>query len=739
MRRLALAWTCVVALATTAMVASAQAHAPEPEVRRLVLEGVTHVDVQDLQKSISTTASRCRSWVIQIFCWVSRSPTFEDRFYLDPEELQRDVIRIRLYYWERGWRDAEVDTAITPMGARQVKVTFKVTEGPPTTIRKLSMVYDSSLISERTRNRLTLLHANDPLDLIRLDSMRVMFQNAMWDQGYGDAVVDTTVVVDTSRHLADVSLKFTPNHRTVVGNITITGTHRVNPQTVRNAITFRTGDIFRLSDVLESQRNLYESSLFRLATIQVLPQPDSVKDVDIGVTEAPLHEVRIGPGLNSVDFLQLQAHYTAYDLFGGARRLDVDATVGNLLAGSLEGRAGFRNVTRDVGDTNVSPFLQPTYATSIDFKQPAFLRPTNSVGVGAFAHRTINPGVFIDQGYGGQATFTHEIRPRAPVSVNYRYEENRVDASDVYFCVNYGVCDTLTIGTLRSHHSLAPATLTGFVDRSDQPFSPTKGYVARFDYENAAAWTGSDYRYNRVFFDVAAYGHRSGTKNVYSAHLRFGWVRPITTGIDSGVLHPRKRFYAGGANSVRGYQENQLGPRILTIEDSTLIRGATSIGGGRCAARADAVKFCDPNSPGLSNGDFFPQPLGGTSLLEGSVEYRVPLPQGTVFRNFVGAVFVDAGVVGSASIRGLQTIGNIIRGQGAITPGIGIRYMTSVGAVRVDLGFNPNRSQQLNVVTAVPDSTGQIRIVPLALSRNWVSGRTILDHLALHFSIGEAY
>jgi hypothetical protein len=43
------------------------------------------------------------------------------------------------------------------------------------------------------------------------------------------------------------------------------------------------------------------------------------------------------------------------------------------------------------------------------------------------------------------------------------------------------------------------------------------------------------------------------------------------------------------------------------------------------------------------------------------------------------------------------------------------------------------------VVTAVPDSTGRIVIVPLALPRNWVPGRTLLDHLALHFSIGEAY
>jgi outer membrane protein assembly factor BamA len=450
----------------------------------------------------------------------------------------------------------------------------------------------------------------------------------------------------------------------------------------------------------------------------------------------------MGPGMTNIDFLQLQAHYTSYNLFGGARRLDIDGSIGNLLASSLQGRGTFRDIRGELAapDTNLSPYLQPTYTASIDFRQPAFLqRPKDAFGVGAFAHRNINPGVFIDRGVGGTATFTHQLNIRAPISLNYRHEINRVQASDVYFCVNFGVCDTLTISTLRSHASLSPLTLTGFIDRSDIPFSPTKGYVARVDLEHASAFTGSDYRYNRVFFDGAIYGHKSQTKNVYSAHLRLGWVRPVVSGTDAGVLHPRKRFYAGGANSVRGYGESQLGPRILTIDDSTLLKGAGNVGGGVCGLTPETVKFCDPNSSKLGRQDFIPQPLGGTSLLEGSVEYRVPLPLGQTFRHFVGAVFVDGAVVGSGTIRGVQTLSNIVRGTGAITPGFGIRYESPVGPIRVDFGINPNRAEDLLVVTAVRDSTGRRKIVPLATTKNYAQGKTLLDRLVLHFSIGEAY
>lgn len=713
-----------------------------PEVRKLDLKGVEHADLNDLQKSIATRPSKCRNLILILFCSTTHSPTFEDKHYLDEDELRRDVLRIRLYYWKRGFREAEVDTAVVHTGKRQVRVTFTVHENRPTLIRKIAISYDSTLISDKIRGRLTLLRANDPLDLIVLDSMRVLFQNELWDRGYGDGVVDTTVVVDEPAYLADVALKLTPNRRTTVGRITVTGNQRIDVSTIKNSITFRPGDLYRQSSILESQRNLYESNLFRLAAIDVPLQFDSVKNVNIDVTEAPLHEARVGPGMTNIDFLQVQGHYSSFNLFGGARRLDIDGTIGNLLASSLQGRGTFRDIRGELAppDTGLSPYVQPTYTASIDFKQPAFLqRPADAVGFGAFAHRNLNPGVFIDRGYGGTATFTHQLQIRAPVSLNYRHETNRVQASDTYFCVNFGVCDTLTIGTLRSHQSLSPLTLTGFIDRSDIPFSPTKGYVARLDFEHASAYTASDYRYNRAFFDGAVYGHRSGTKKVYTAHLRVGWVRPVISGPEKGVLHPRKRFYAGGANSVRGYGESQLGPRILTIDDSTLLKGADNVSGGVCGLTPETVKFCDPNSSKLGRRDFIPQPLGGTSLLEASVEYRVPLPLGPNLRHFVGAVFIDGAVVGSGTIRGVQTLSNIVRGTGAITPGFGVRYESPVGPIRVDFGINPNRAEDLVVVTAVRDSTGQRRIIPLPTTKNFSQGKTLLDRLILHFSIGEAY
>lgn len=744
MRRPIYIWALFVALgAPTPSAAQGPQQRESPEVRKLAITGVKSVDWHDLSKSINTRASKCRNILLTPFCLISHSPTIEDKYYLDETELRRDVLRIRLYYWKKGFRETDVDTVVTKLNDRQVGVEFKVTEGPPTLVRKIAISYDSTLINDKTRKRLTLLEAGKPLDLFQLDTMRVSFQSELWDRGYGDGVVDTVTRVDTVSHLADVSITLTKNRLTTIGHVTIAGNQRVGVNTILRSLTFNTGDLYRQSDILESQRNLYESNLFRLAMIDVPPQVDSVKNVTIDVTEAPLHEARVGPGISTIDFLQFQAHFTAYNLFGGGRRLDVDGTVGNLFAPSLAGHGLFRNVEADVPNGEASPFLQPTYTASVDFKQPAFLqRPADLASIGGFAHRTLNPGVFVDQGFGGQTTLTHTLIARAPLSLGYRFEQNRVEASDVYFCMNFGVCDTKTIAALRSHQSLSPVTLTGFIDRSDQPFSPTKGYVARVDFEHASQWTASDYAYNRAFFDGAVYGHRSGTQSVYTAHLRIGVVNALAGGVDNGVLHPRKRFYAGGANSVRGFAESQLGPRILTIDSTVLFdttRKLTSVAGGTCSPAPVNVRFCNPNSGELANGDFFSQPLGGTSLIEGSIEYRVPLPLGEALRHIVGAVFIDAGSVGKSDLRGLTDVKAIVNSRFAVTPGFGVRYDSPVGPIRVDIGINPNRTEDLTVVTAVGDGTGNRRIIPLLATRKFTPGKTLLDRLILHFSIGEAY
>jgi outer membrane protein assembly factor BamA len=327
-----------------------------------------------------------------------------------------------------------------------------------------------------------------------------------------------------------------------------------------------------------------------------------------------------------------------------------------------------------------------------------------------------------------------------------------VEAGGPYFCVNFGVCDTTSINALRGHQRLSPLTAQVQIDRSDQPLAPTSGYTARAELEHASALTVSDYRYNRAFAEGTLYWRLGPKTAVLASRLRVGFVRPLSGGgtIDEAVLHPRTRFYAGGSQSVRGYGENQLGPRILTLPLQYLVHSRTA-SGSPCDVTSEAIRFCDPNfitdSAGAPVGDdkFTPRALGGTSLLEGSIEYRFPLP---FLTNLGGAVFVDGAAVGERVLdplgAGVRTLANLVRGTGAITPGFGVRYLSSVGPIRIDAGFNPSRAEDLAVVTEIIRN-GKQEIIPLDIPKRYSPTGTstgigkILNRFTLHLSIGQAY
>jgi outer membrane protein insertion porin family len=714
-----------------------QKKAPDkPEVVKLTLKGVHVVKKDDLLNSISTSASHCNSIILKPLCWITKSKFVFTKEYLDHDELKRDVLRMRVFYWKRGYRDAEVDTAVVPKSPHKVAVTLTVHEGEPTMVTDVIVNQDTATLKDKTIAKRVVIGANSPLNMIRIDSSRVFLEQSLWDKGYADAVVDTSIVVNEDAHTAVVTFTLDPKWKTTVEDIVVSGNKGVSERTIKKSLSFSKGDIFRRSDMLRSQRALYESNLFKRAAIEPRPAldpflPDSAKVVVVTVTESPPREARLSAGFNTVDFFQVEGRFSHYNWGGGARHVDVQAAVGNLFSKSLNGRGIFKNVSTAV-TSDRSRYFAPTYTASIDVHQPWFGSPHNDIALSVFTHRRSAPGIYVDRGYGTSATFTRELIDGAPASANYRFEISRVDAGDVYFCVNYGVCDNPTLDALRKNQRLSPLSLSATIDRTNDPFSPNRGYRANFGAEHASAFTLSDFRYNRVTGEGAVF-KQIRKRGAIGAHVLVGFVNSLgstagavgvasTTG--ENILHPRKRFYAGGSHSVRGFGENQLGPRVLTIPLETLQKHDSL--NVACASGADVTK-CDPNAAKLATRDFDPRPLGGNVVLEGSIEGRFP-----VWRALSGAVFIDGGVVTQKINKALP------RRRGAITPGFGVRYLSPVGPIRADIGINPGTTENLPVVTETIVN-GERKLVTLDKTRVYSPGKKLLDRLVLHLSIGEAF
>ena len=712
---------------------AAQSQSTEPEKIQVVglsFNGVKAVDVAEIKQNIHTAASHCVSSILIPICWITQSPYVFKHEYLNREELARDILRVRVFYWKRGYREAQADTVVTKKDTDKVDVRFNIVEGPATMVSSIGVTQTAPVLTQREIDDRMVIGANSPLNLLRLDSSLIFLQQKLWDKGYADALVDTSVVIDTAAHTATVAITLDPRWIATVSDILVEGNENIDTKVILNSMLLKPGSLFKRSDLLRSQRALYESNLFRRAAIEIPQQGDSSKVLVVSVREAPQREARLSAGFSTVDFAQLSGRFTHYNFFGNARRFDAQAAVGNLLASSLNGRFIFRNVFENVRD-NRDPYLRPTYNASVNVRQPWFQGPQNELALGLFAHRRSAPGIYVDRGFGSSATFTREVVERGFASLNYRFERNRVDAGDIYFCVNFGICDQGTLGALRRNQKLSPLTLVGSLNRANDPLSPTRGHRSNFDLEHASGATFSDFRYNRAAGEVAVY-HPVRNRGTLAGHVRLGWVRALasTSGAlgvdtDAALLHPRKRFYAGGSRSVRGYGENQLGPRVLTIPSSRLRENDPT-----CTEEVD-IRTCDPNAGDLDRLDFETRPLGGNFVAEASTELRFPL-----WKQLFGAGFIDAGYVSQ------KTNPELPRRRASITPGFGVRYRSPVGPIRVDLGINPGLAESLPVLTETTVN-GEKRLVRLNELRNFKPvGKGffgVLDRLVLHLSIGEAY
>ena len=132
-----------------------------PLVTAVSFRGVKSVDINALREGVVTKGTACKSPLYLPVCLVTRSPTFSTRHRLDPLEFRRDILRIRLFYWQHGWRDVAVLARTERTGAG-VRAIFEIEEKEPTIISELRVVQADSGLPQTAVNRALQLKSGDP-------------------------------------------------------------------------------------------------------------------------------------------------------------------------------------------------------------------------------------------------------------------------------------------------------------------------------------------------------------------------------------------------------------------------------------------------------------------------------------------------------------------------------------------------------------------------------------------------
>jgi outer membrane protein insertion porin family len=679
-------------------------------VRGLSFEGNHAIDDYTLSTAIGTSNS---SWFARAF--PIRLLGLGEKRYFNELEFRRDVIRLLLLYRQSGYMNAVIDTLVRREG-RDVYLKFRIYEGDPVRLATLDMLGVDSILDVRRLKRDLPLQEGDPFNRALFQASADTVVSRLKNLGYPYADILRNYDVDVAALRAVATLEALPGPRMRVGQVLITGVEKVDTGTLRRMLSVRAGDRFRQDQLYLTQRDLYGLGMFRSVNVVLAdttpPPGDSTVRVVVRVSEAPRHRIRAGAGYGSLDCFRVQSGWTAYDFLGGARSLDLTGQLSKLGVG-VPANSGFKqNVCHPLHDDPTSDTAN--YNATLTLRQPAFLSPRHTASFAIFAERRSEFKAYTRQAVGANLAVTFNARRDVPVTVGYGYSVGRTTADPVVLCERFLLCNASDQAFLLNTRPFGAITISGVRARVNSVLDPSAGSVMQVTLVHASRYVLSDtlYEFNRGELEVAKY-YPLSRRSAFAWRIRGGTILPqrlSLLGQSTQFVPPDQRFYAGGPNSVRGYARNELGPRVY-VTDSIIVQGTdTTLRNLRAS------------------------PTGGNTVVTANLELRVPTP---IFPDRVRlGLFVDVGQVWErgdtlTAVSGLR-----------VTPGLGLRFITPLGPVRLDAAYNgyPQEPGPLYLLdntnkslTAVLDPVGkQVLYRPQLPGGFW-------RRVVVQFAVGQAF
>jgi outer membrane protein insertion porin family len=465
--------------------------------------------------------------------------------------------------------------------------------------------------------------------------------------------------------------------QTRVRRILIGGYQHTRPGVIHREVHIKVKEPLREGDVVESQRRLYNLGVFNRVTIE--PQnpigTNPEKDIAVLVEEAKRYTVAYGGGFE-VQRLASTTNPTESQIQAAPRgileisKLNLtgrgDSLSFKLRGSTLQGRALLG------------------YSAPNTFASPHF-----SFQATAFAEKTRDINTFTEERYEGSVQLTDQVTPLTTVLYRYAFRRVRV------FNLNI-LSDEIPL--FNQPTLVSGFGVTWFRDSRDNPADASKGSFNSADFSDADTKFGSSASFMRFFFQNSTY-YPIKRRFSFARSTRFGFLVPYRDTVSLSFPPPTpgeclpgtmpigptptiiplpERFFAGGGTSLRGFALNQAGPR-------------------------DACSGF---------------PVGGQAMLILNQEFRFPMRLPFVGTALGGAIFYDAGNVYSRlsqiSFRSMLPSPTFTLTNPALPPGptnlpvcatnctnelnyfahtigLGLRYKTPVGPIRVDLGYQLNR------------------------------------------------
>lgn len=531
------------------------------------------------------------------------------------QKLAADLETLRSHYLDRGYLEFNIEStqvSITP-NLRDIYITINVTEGAQYTVSDIKVAGDTIVPEEEIR-KLILIKSGEVFARQKLTESIKLITDRLGDDGYAFANINANPEIDHENRQAGFTFFIDPGRRVYVRRIDIEGNDRTRDEVIRREFRQMEGAWHSTKNINLSRQRVDRLFFFNSVNVETPAVPNKTDQVDIKVKveERPTGSIMFGAGYSDRQGLILNGSISQNNIFGTGNFFSLDVNTGA---------------------------INKTYAAS--FTNPYFTVNGISLGVDAYK-RDLNTRALSRVGTFKTETVGAGLRIGIPIAEN-----------DI---VSFGLAAENTKLTI---YDDSPKRYTEFVNEfgtSTNNFPLTVSWAR--DRRDSAIWTTSGTTH-RLFGEVSVPG---GDLNYYKVSYHQKWYFPITDnltlmlngeagygdGYTGRSLPFFKNFFAGGNNSVRGYDLNSLGPRD-EFTSST-------------------------NNTGINSRLFA---IGSSKRVVGNIEVLFPVPFLKDDRSLRLSAFLDGGT----TFNNFGDLNNFMR----YSTGIALTWVSPMGPLKVSL------------------------------------------------------
>jgi len=489
------------------------------------------------------------------------------------QKLSADLESLRSHYLNNGYINFNIDStqvSITP-DKKSIYITINITEGELFTVSEVKLT-GTLILPEEELSDLISVREGDIFSRRQLTDSSDALSKRLGNDGYAFANVNSIPEINDEDHTVGVTFFVDPGKRTYVRRINFSGNTRTRDEILRREMRQQEGSWIATEKVERGKIRLQRLGFFGEVNVETPAVPGTTDQIDVNysVTEAPSGNLSLGLGFSQSSGFSFQTSITQNNFLGSGKQISFS----------------FNNseVNRRFGLSYVNPYYT---IDGVSRSLSAFYSETDSFDA--------NVTAFDNTIWGGSVGFGIPITEFNTFRTSLSFENTQIDAriesgqQIIDFIADTG--DNFNV--LRWANSLS-------FDTRNKTILPDKGALHRLSAEISLPTFGDSLEFYKVSY-----------KTVWFTSLFQDYVLSLKGDVsygdsygDTDGLPFFENFYAGGPKSVRGYEENTLGPR-----------------------------------------DSLGRPLGGNLRLVGGAEVIIPVPFLRDLKSVRIAGFFDAGNV----------------------------------------------------------------------------------------------